>query len=97
MAPELVARISVVSRRTAKRSTQECAGAKEGAAKIRDSLARGPYALTEDGYRSKFNEGGKKMVHAYNEMRETGETVSPPYGFTAYRFQGRQQTTCLWN
>ena len=51
---------------------------KGGGAKIREPLARGPYALTEEGYRSKFDEDRKKMVQAYNDMREAAGTVSAP-------------------
>ena len=61
-----------------KRVLLECAGGKAGDAKIRDPLARGPYALTEEGYRSKFDEDHKQMVHAFNDMRGAGETVSVP-------------------
>ena len=77
-ATELVAQIFGVSSRTVRRATQECSGEKVEEAKIRDPLARGPYALTEDGYRSKFHEDREKMIHAYNAMREAGETVSVP-------------------
>ena len=39
-------------------------------------MARGPYSLTEDCYRSKFREGREKMIHAYNAMRGSGKAVS---------------------
>ena len=46
--------------------------------RIRDPRPPGPYALTKAGCSCKYEEGRRKMVQAYDDMRESGETVIVP-------------------
>ena len=75
---ELVAQIPGVSTRTVSRAVAECGGNGKEGVKIREPLAPGPYTITPHGSKSKYECEHRKMVDAYNGMRENGETITAP-------------------
>ena len=75
---EIVAQIFGVSTRMGSRAVAERGGNRKEGAKIRDPLAPGPYAITPNGAKSKYEWGHMKMVGAYLGIRENGETITSP-------------------
>ena len=88
---ELVSQIFGFSSGTAVRIIQDCGGGEGTDAQcleIRDPLPPGPYALTQAGYSCKYEEERRKMVQAYDDTRESGETVNVPMTALALTEEG---------
>ena len=71
---ELEPQILGVSTGTAARATQDCGGG-EGERPMRADkrpISPGPYTRTQAGYNCKYDEALRKMVQAYDDVRERG-------------------------